>query len=113
MKSSVPADSDAVLLSSSNIKDGIWHHVVVVWDRDDKAYVYVDGVEEKTFDISNIANVDISNNNPFSIGCNCKWDYTCMNFLNGKIVELGKKHNIPTPVNETLVCFIKYLEEKK
>jgi 2-dehydropantoate 2-reductase len=37
---------------------------------------------------------------------------TEIEFLNGKIVELGEKHNIPTPVNETLVCFIKYLEEK-
>lgn len=37
---------------------------------------------------------------------------TEIDFLNGKIVELGKKYNIPTPVNETLVCFIKYLEEK-
>ena len=37
---------------------------------------------------------------------------TEIEFLNGKIVELGKKHNIPTPVNETLVYLIKYLEEK-
>jgi 2-dehydropantoate 2-reductase len=32
--------------------------------------------------------------------------------LNGKIVELGRKHNVPTPVNEMLVHFIKFLEEK-
>lgn len=37
---------------------------------------------------------------------------TEIDFLNGKIVELGRKHNIPTPVNETLVCLIKFMEEK-
>jgi len=37
---------------------------------------------------------------------------TEIDFLNGKIVELGRKHNIPTPVNETLVCSIKFMEEK-
>ena len=35
---------------------------------------------------------------------------TEIDFLNGKIVELGKKHNIPTPVNATLTSLIKYLE---
>jgi 2-dehydropantoate 2-reductase len=37
---------------------------------------------------------------------------TEIDFLNGKVVELGKKHRIPTPVNETLVCLIKFMEEK-
>jgi len=35
---------------------------------------------------------------------------TEINFLNGKIVELGRKHGIPTPVNDTLVCLIRFLE---
>ena len=37
---------------------------------------------------------------------------TEIEFLNGKVVKLGRKHNIPTQVNETLVCLIKWLEEK-
>ena len=37
---------------------------------------------------------------------------TEIDFLNGKIVELGAKHDVPTPVNETLVHLIKFLEEK-
>ncbi|MCX6822110.1 MAG: ketopantoate reductase family protein [Candidatus Aenigmarchaeota archaeon] len=37
---------------------------------------------------------------------------TEIDFLNGKIVEIGKKHNIPTPMNETMVASIKFLEEK-
>jgi 2-dehydropantoate 2-reductase len=37
---------------------------------------------------------------------------TEIDFLNGKIVELGRKHHIPTTVNETVVCLIKFLEEK-
>ena len=35
---------------------------------------------------------------------------TEIDFLNAKIVELGTKHDIPTPVNETLVGLIKFLE---
>jgi len=37
---------------------------------------------------------------------------TEIDFLNGKIVELGKKHNIPTPANEMLVGLIKYMEDR-
>jgi 2-dehydropantoate 2-reductase len=37
---------------------------------------------------------------------------TEIDFLNGKVVELGRKHNIPTPVNETLVSLTKFMEEK-
>ena len=32
-------------------------------------------------------------------------------FLNGKIVELGQKHEIPTPVNQTITSLLKFLEE--
>lgn len=35
---------------------------------------------------------------------------TEIDFLNGKVVELGKKHGINTPVNETIVSLIKFLE---
>lgn len=37
---------------------------------------------------------------------------TEIEFLNGKIVELGKKHGIATPVNETLVSLIRFMEVK-
>ena len=37
---------------------------------------------------------------------------TEIDFLNGKIVDLGRKNDILTPVNETLVNFIKFMEEK-
>lgn len=37
---------------------------------------------------------------------------TEIDFLNGRIVELGRRHGIPTPVNETIVCLIKFLEGK-
>jgi len=35
---------------------------------------------------------------------------TEIDFLNGKIVEMGRKHNIPTPINESIVSMIKFLE---
>jgi 2-dehydropantoate 2-reductase len=36
---------------------------------------------------------------------------TEIEFLNGSIVELGKSHKIPTPVNETLTQLIQFLED--
>jgi 2-dehydropantoate 2-reductase len=38
---------------------------------------------------------------------------TEIDFLNGVFVALGKKHNIPTPVNDTIVRAIKFLESPK
>jgi 2-dehydropantoate 2-reductase len=37
---------------------------------------------------------------------------TEIDFLNGRIVELGKKHNIPTLCNEALYAIIKFMEPK-
>jgi len=37
---------------------------------------------------------------------------TEIDFLNGKVVELGKKHNILTPFNESMVAFIEFLEKR-
>ena len=38
---------------------------------------------------------------------------TEIDFINGKIVELGRKHKISTPINETMICLIKFLEGRK
>ena len=37
---------------------------------------------------------------------------TEIDFMNGKVVELGKKHKIATPVNEMLVSMVKFLEKQ-
>ncbi len=37
---------------------------------------------------------------------------TEIDFLNGRIVELGKENDIPTPVNQSLVSFVKFTEKK-
>jgi len=37
---------------------------------------------------------------------------TEIDFLNGKIIELAKKHKIEVPINETIYHLIKFLEEK-
>jgi len=36
---------------------------------------------------------------------------TEIDFLNAKVVQLGRKHDVPTPVNETLTSFIRFKEE--
>ncbi len=45
--------------------------------------------------------IDIENQNPTEI-----------DYLNGKIVELGKKHNIPVPFNEATTSYVRALETK-
>ncbi|MEM3731807.1 MAG: ketopantoate reductase family protein [Candidatus Bathyarchaeia archaeon] len=42
-----------------------------------------------------------------------KGEKTEIEFLNGKIVELGRKHGIQTPINEVLLGLIRFLEETK
>lgn len=37
---------------------------------------------------------------------------TEIDFLNGKVVDLGRRHNIPTPFNALMVALIKFLEER-
>jgi 2-dehydropantoate 2-reductase len=38
---------------------------------------------------------------------------TEIDFLNGRIVELGRRHGVPTPVNTTLTSLIKFMEGRK
>jgi len=38
---------------------------------------------------------------------------TEIEFINGKIVKLGRKHKISTPMNEAMVCLVKFLEGRK
>lgn len=60
--------------------------------------------------------IDAGVSNFFNYSSMCqdmiKGKKTEIDFLNGKIVELGKIHNIPTPFNELMVAFVKFLEKK-
>ncbi len=65
-------------------------------------------------DLEKVIDREILSYTNFSSMCQdiMKRKRTEIDFLNGKIVELGGKHRIPTPLNETMVHFIKFLEEK-
>lgn len=41
-----------------------------------------------------------------------KGNKTEIDYISGKIVEIGKKHDIPTPYNKALMNMIKYIENK-
>ena len=41
-----------------------------------------------------------------------KGSITEIDFINGAVVRMGRKHNIPTPVNQTLVAAIKGIERR-
>ena len=59
-------------------------------------------------------NEEIAGYTNFSSMCQdiMKGRKTEIEFLNGKIVELGKKHGVPTPINDVVFRFVKFLEEK-
>jgi hypothetical protein len=57
--------------SPTNLYDGLWHQIIVTFDRDGNATIYIDGVEDSVFDISITANVDFSSvPQDFSVGGN-------------------------------------------
>lgn len=62
------------------------------------------------------ANIDstIRDYTNFSSMCQdvMKGKKTEIEFLNGKVVELAEKHGISTPVNKTMTCLVKFLEER-
>ena len=77
--------------------------------------VHVGKAEGLTFrkDLEKEIDGEIAEYTNFSSMCQdiMKGNKTEIDFLNGKIVELGGKHHISTPVNEIIVSFIKFLEE--
>ncbi len=66
-------------------------------------------------DIKDVIDLGVSNFFNYSSMCQdvMKKKKTEIDYLNGKVVELGKKHDIPTPTNGILVALIKFLEEKE
>ena len=56
-----------VIVNVGNYADGLWHHVVAVYDRSSSILVYVDGTHKATSDdISGVT--DVSSTFPFKIG---------------------------------------------
>jgi 2-dehydropantoate 2-reductase len=41
-----------------------------------------------------------------------KGSITEIDFINGAVVRAGREHNVPTPVNQTLVAAIKGIERR-
>jgi len=41
-----------------------------------------------------------------------KGNKTEIDFLNGMISEMGREHDIPTPINDTITALIRFMEEK-
>jgi 2-dehydropantoate 2-reductase len=82
-----------------------------------KECINVGNAEGMTFpqDLEKSIEEEIAGYMNFSSMCQdlTKGNKTEIDFLNGKIVELGGKHDISTPVNEAITSFIKFLEGKQ
>ena len=71
---------------SGTFNQDIWYNYALVFDRDDKLYLYINGQLNSSHDISAHSNVNMTNTYPYRLG-----SYTLSNqstagyFLNGKI----------------------------
>jgi len=65
-------------------------------------------------DFADLIDAEISKYTNYSSMCQdiMKHRRTEIGFLNGKITELARRDRIPTPVNDTMVRFIRFMEEK-
>jgi hypothetical protein len=52
----------------SGLKDGKWHHILAVWDRDANLTLWVDGVSRASVNISASQETDINTTWPFVVG---------------------------------------------
>ena len=96
-------DNEVVVDSLRQLRHGIVEECVEVGKREGIAFQP---------DLKESIDKDISKYTNLSSMCQdiLKGKRTEIDFLNGKIVELGRKHNVPTPINEAMVCLIKFLE---
>ena len=60
----------AYTCQSGTVNTHQWYHLCSVWDRSDKAYLYLDGVEVDTADISSKVSTDLSHSTNAFIGKN-------------------------------------------
>lgn len=51
-----------IALSTTNISDGVWHHIACVYDRSTNIKIYIDGVLENTDSTVNTGDIDVSDN---------------------------------------------------
>jgi len=56
------------IYSTNRVDDNQWHHAVLVIDRDDKMYLYVDGELNSSADISAYANENLNTSRTLAIG---------------------------------------------
>lgn len=68
---------------ATDIRDGRWHHVFAYADRDDEAYIYLDGVDDSDSRVGTLADVDsMDNTETLYIG------YGAVGYLTGQIDEV-------------------------
>jgi 2-dehydropantoate 2-reductase len=99
-------DNEIIVENLKRVRHGIVEECVKVGEQ-----------EGITFepDLEQAIDKGLSEYENFSSMCQdiMKGKKTEIDFLNGKIVALGRKHSIPTPLNEAMVCMIKFLEGEK
>ena len=99
-------DNEIAVDSLRQLRHGIVEECVEVGKREGIAFQP---------DLKESIDKDISKFTNLSSMCQdvMKGKRTEIDFLNGKMVELGRKHKVPTPINEAMVCLIKFLEENR
>ena len=71
---------------SGTFNQDVWYNYAVVFDRDDKLYLYINGELNTSHDISAYSNVNMTNTYPYRLGSYTQGDQSTADlFLNGKI----------------------------
>ena len=71
---------------SGTFNQDVWYNYAVVFDRDDKLYLYINGELNTSHDISAHSNVNMTNTYPYRLGSYTDSNQsTAVYFLNGKI----------------------------
>ncbi|NIO37249.1 2-dehydropantoate 2-reductase [Candidatus Bathyarchaeota archaeon] len=98
-------DNELITESLRSIRHGIVRECVAVGEAEEVMFPH--GFEE-------IVDRRISKYKNFSSMYQdlIKKKRTEIDFLNGKLVELARKHDIPTPLNEALTSFIKFMGDR-
>jgi len=89
------------LSSSSSLKDGNWHHVVVVWDRDGSLIVYVDNLMGTPVDISAKVNEDVQNTESLVVGAGSSG---VSQFFGGRIDDVQMYPRVLSSQQIKIIC---------
>lgn len=102
-------DGDRSTYSTTIVSDNNWHHVSVVYDRSGLMYLYVDGFQESSVDISLWSSVNMDSAFPFMIGSYTNGDGITPNYFFPGLISSLALHSASLTASEIKTNMHQYL----